>query len=1076
MTWAFDVTAGIPRALQSGTDSGATPFAGIDTAIAAVGTVARSAVYTTASPPLKPPSANGMWYRCSQNGTTGATPPTYDPTSGNVTTDGTAKFTAFRAPTPLFVGTGSIYFMPEVRVQFQGTLTNTNPQQQTFWCWDLIGYGGAANFTSGAWCADGVTPKWDGLHFVSTRVGGDNSSPASLSLQAGAKATFIGGEVQVAAAMGFDNGTEPKFYQTRLRGTKDFGAASIRIRNYTTLAVFQNCEFFDIAFDLFRMPAVAPSIKARGAEYVYQYVGAGAGGADAKFVASNLENPDGTYDFDNYFGGWVELEDCAAGHDLKVYSQYPNSSIWVKHCVPLYQNVAITPKDTSGALVPNVRFTCTDEPTNSPTVTFTTAGGLKTWDFRNALGYQTASGASSPATARLASHVWYWQATFKKNPRFPLALNDEGALKLKATFEGRAYKYKTLTAPVFLSVGGASAQGTAGMVAIDTPVVTSDEATALAQTKFTFTPSGATGGSVTATASYNANELWDAYRAWIVQYANRPSNDTWTAIAGKLNMGAWTLTHNTGVTGSAGSTLSYVYAASITLNGTATMTMLYGTSVGDSSILRLQGVSATGVVGVWHPSTSATELFQTNNSGSVASYDVYYPPSSVGLVKKYARELYGSQRVEGSITLAAGLNTIDFVDIPDVGVTQTNAATVNAYATIEGPSKRYDRTAVFRLTEQGIKLGQIATRSGTSLEGTFSVVVRDDAPAVYAVVGNVITIKAASYDADVRFVKEVVTGGGTFTAFDTELIDINIEDSNGDSTAIIAGTTGGLVDVWKCVNGTINADFATGTKIASNLSAGKFRFTGVDGYKLVFYDKNSLVAQDCSMSKGTYTLGWYIYTSPTGGLTQDQNVNFATMVSKVNDIFSDVNSVTTGFVEATDSLHALRAAVDTKPALADMEASTILANKTDVLNVTASVWSAESRTLTSAGSSGATLAEIEASTVLAKQTDVAGVPAAVRTELSTELGRVDVAVSTRSTLTAQDIPEGLTAAEVWAATERTLTETPGLTNTQAEQLRKVAQLHGVGAELVVTETTRTAGDVSQTLTTDDDGNTTVSAA
>lgn len=108
-------------------------------------------------------------------------------------------------------------------------------------------------------------------------------------------------------------------------------------------------------------------------------------------------------------------------------------------------------------------------------------------------------------------------------------------------------------------------------------------------------------------------------------------------------------------------------------------------------------------------------------------------------------------------------------------------------------------------------------------------------------------------------------------------------------------------------------------------------------------------------------------------------------------------------------------------------------------------------------------------------TDLSGIPAAVRTELATELGRVDVAVSTRSTLTAQDIPEGLTATEVWAATERTLTETPGLPTTQAEQLRKVAQLHGVGAELVVTATARTAGDVSQTITSTED-QTTVSQA
>lgn len=102
--------------------------------------------------------------------------------------------------------------------------------------------------------------------------------------------------------------------------------------------------------------------------------------------------------------------------------------------------------------------------------------------------------------------------------------------------------------------------------------------------------------------------------------------------------------------------------------------------------------------------------------------------------------------------------------------------------------------------------------------------------------------------------------------------------------------------------------------------------------------------------------------------------------------------------------------------------------------------------------------------------------AAVRTELTTELARIDAAVSTRSTLQATDIPAGITPAQVWEHATRTLTETPGLTAGQAEQLRKVAQLHGVGAQLVVTETTRTAGDVQQTITTDADGNTTVSAA
>lgn len=109
------------------------------------------------------------------------------------------------------------------------------------------------------------------------------------------------------------------------------------------------------------------------------------------------------------------------------------------------------------------------------------------------------------------------------------------------------------------------------------------------------------------------------------------------------------------------------------------------------------------------------------------------------------------------------------------------------------------------------------------------------------------------------------------------------------------------------------------------------------------------------------------------------------------------------------------------------------------------------------------IAAIRATTAdLALAVDAVGeavghVPAAVRTDLTPELTRIDAPISSRSTLTAQDIP-------------------PSLTLGQADQLRKVAQLHGIGAELRVTETTRTAGDVSQTLSTDAEGNTTVSAA
>lgn len=389
----------------------------------------------------------------------------------------------------------------------------------------------------------------------------------------------------------------------------------------------------------------------------------------------------------------------------------------------------------------------------------------------------------------------------------------------------------------------------------------------------------------------------------------------------------WTLVVNNGITISAGTAITYLKVPTVTLSGTGKITGLYGTNAGDSSTIRLQSVTATGVVGVWHPSTSATELFQTNNSGGVSSYEIYYPPGSVGLVKNYARELYGSQRVAGSITLAAGLNTISFVDIPDVGITQTTLATVNAYTVIDGPSKFYDRTAAFRLTEQGIKLGQIATRSGTSIEhGSFSKVIRADAAAVYAIVGSTITIKASSYEADSKYTKEIATPPATITAYASEIVTIPIEDANGDSQAVVAGTVNSLVDVWKITNATPVADFATGTKIASDIGNGAFRWIGLDGFKLVFNNKDNGVYRYCSMSKGDYTVGWYLYDVPTGGLTQEQSNVLNSLDTKNDAIFDEVNSLMTGFVESTDSLHAIRAAVDTKPTLAEITATTLNAN------------------------------------------------------------------------------------------------------------------------------------------------------
>jgi hypothetical protein len=93
--------------------------------------------------------------------------------------------------------------------------------------------------------------------------------------------------------------------------------------------------------------------------------------------------------------------------------------------------------------------------------------------------------------------------------------------------------------------------------------------------------------------------------------------------------------------------------------------------------------------------------------------------------------------------------------------------------------------------------------------------------------------------------------------------------------------------------------------------------------------------------------------------------------------------------------------------------------------------------------------------IMAEEISSTIIAQSVRAELATELGRIDVAISTRSTLTAEDIPEGLTAAEVWSATTRTLTEAAGLTTEQAEQLAALPTL----AEIESTTVLAKAADV-----------------
>jgi hypothetical protein len=102
--------------------------------------------------------------------------------------------------------------------------------------------------------------------------------------------------------------------------------------------------------------------------------------------------------------------------------------------------------------------------------------------------------------------------------------------------------------------------------------------------------------------------------------------------------------------------------------------------------------------------------------------------------------------------------------------------------------------------------------------------------------------------------------------------------------------------------------------------------------------------------------------------------------------------------------------------------------------------------------------------------DIAAMASAVRAELATELARIDVATSTRSTLAAGAAMTLTSAYDAAKTAAPTATDNAQAARTELaaelEQVTKVAKLHGVGAALVVTPTTRQAGTVSQSITTE----------
>jgi hypothetical protein len=122
----------------------------------------------------------------------------------------------------------------------------------------------------------------------------------------------------------------------------------------------------------------------------------------------------------------------------------------------------------------------------------------------------------------------------------------------------------------------------------------------------------------------------------------------------------------------------------------------------------------------------------------------------------------------------------------------------------------------------------------------------------------------------------------------------------------------------------------------------------------------------------------------------------------------------------------------------------------DPTAVASAVWGAASRTITGG--------LVDTATTLTNAPTVptpSQIASQVRTELSTELGRLDVATSTRSTLTTADIPSVPSAASVASAVRTELTE---LSNLDASVSSRLA-----GSAYTAPSTPPTAGDIASAV-------------
>jgi hypothetical protein len=863
MAFAFSFSGTEYRLTQTGTDANLT---GVATAVTGVATVARSTAYTTTTI-RKPPTKNGMWYRCSVAGTTSATAPTFGLTVGSSTVDGGVTWIAFREPEIYTMGNVTVYEVPEATLYVNGTLT-IDPRVNLLSSLNNIYPMGGSTLNCG-------------VQFTSTFGGGTLYSK-------GVALRFRGGFQPQPSSTWNLRGATMHSTSTTQQAHEFKGSATIRdgvflgeinlnsrLRLNQAALDIDGFYVYGLQMDMLMTPTagtIVKNVRSINVGVGFDNAFVNGAGITTPFVFDGVPSTTGNVStgFSNWMGmNDIQLLNCENGSLEMIMPDNCGNATTSGMGGRIYQKYQVKVQDTLSADIPSAITYLKDTnngkrkikniKSNTPLNNTADQVQILTTDL---------SGLT-PITQVLTAYI------YRNNTVLDIGAPDGNEIRdLRGKidtagsdlFDVTVFEYDyAITSIVDIAMKGLSnVVSSTKMLADENVTLTKTAANVKLASSFTINP---TTKVVTVTANSTYDDLYDIIKAYkctatqvnletptLDKLIVNPSGSNLTAYTG------WSLVVNTGVTLSAGTKFTYVYFPTITLNGTGKITGVYASTAGTSTTWEFQSVEVGTSLAIYDGS-GVTKYFQGEVT-MAGTYRYYIPPMATGVPYTYAIEKYGTRRETGSFPSNAG-GVLFYVPsyAEDVGISQTTQATVAAYTAIDNEDKFYDYTAYKRLSESFIKLGQLTTRDGTKLvvDAGYSVIVNQSAASVESVSGSTITIKSTSYGGGSKYTTTKLTPPATFTANSTEVISGNIEDGNGDSSLTIVGGDDLGYELWKVTTSTATNDYATGTLLNDTILKGqKYRFIGISGYDIVGIDTNSNVRRRSSMAYGVYTQSFYV--------------------------------------------------------------------------------------------------------------------------------------------------------------------------------------------------------------------------